>query len=213
MRLILSRISLFNTQQNMLQLNIPSTAWLRANNNKWIETDDSGVTEEDINAFRVGDFANASEKLKEKWYMVMLDLLPVVCTKYTKAVKESALARDFTTASDETLVLWHLLLYGPSWEKMVKEVKDEKKKGKLVGEHFTRTEMDRFYDIYVKVVEARSNPATGEDWDEAIREEANLRGFGKGKRSSNAVNEFSEKKKRTYDIKFSPGKKMRVEKR
>ena len=62
---------------------------------------------EDLNLFRVGTFSDAASHIKDKWYMVMLDLLPCICKKYTKVVRASeVLAAQITTGSDEALLLW-----------------------------------------------------------------------------------------------------------
>ena len=180
--------------------------------------EEAGVTIDDIKAFRVGRFDDASKNIKAKWYMVMLKLLPCVCGKYTKLVKESTLPKDFTTTSDEALVLWHLLLYGPTWEEEAKEEQEnyegtEKKKGKQKGDHYSRTQINKFYEIFTEVWEARQDATPGKDsWDEAIREEAK-RQNQKGKRKYKLVTdekEQSNETKQKFVVKFSPGKKMRV---
>ena len=66
----------------------------------------TGIGTVDINFFRVGNFLDASSDIKDKWHMVMLDLLPCICKKYLKAVKASVLVTKITTVSDEALLLW-----------------------------------------------------------------------------------------------------------
>ena len=179
-------------------------------------SEEAGITLEDINAFRQGSFNDATMNIQAKWYMVMLELLPIVCSKYTKAVRGSELAREFTTPSDETLVYWHLVLYGPTWEKGRKDSADAtgKKGGKQVGEHYTRTKMDLFYDIFTRIAKAREDPDEGKDWDEAVREEARRRhSNGKTTGKPGEEKETTERTKRAYIVRFSPGKKMRVEKK
>ena len=184
--------------------------------------EESPVTQEDINEFRKGRFKDATENIKAKWYMVMLDLLPGVCGKFTKTVKSRELARTFTTVSDEALVYWHLILYGPEWEKKSQEHLDGNKGGKKKeGNHYSRTEMDLFYDLYTSVMEKReATTAECDGWDEAVKEEAirqlkrgeNRYQLSKGEQVD-AMQEPNENPKARYLIKYSPGKTMRVQKR
>lgn len=182
-----------------------------------MSSEEAGITSDDIKAFRVGSFDSATKNIKAKWYMVMLKLLPCVCGKYTKLVKASTLAKDFTTTSDEALVLWHLLLYGPTWEEEAKEEQEnregaEKRKGKPKGDHYSRTQINLFYETFTQVWEARNAASTGKDWDEAVRDEAK-RQNQKGKRMYKLVGDSkdaSDEAKPTFVVKFSPGKKMRV---
>ena len=180
-------------------------------------SEEAGITKEDINSFRVGDFHNAADNLKAKWYTVMLIFLPTFCGKFTKKVRASELASKFTSISDEAIVLWHIFLYGPTWEKVAKE--QNKKKQKKEGQHYSRTEMNLFYDLHTRIEESRSNLITGEGWDKAVRDEA-IRQMNRGKsKYQTEGKEQMENSQGTlepiirYDVKFSPGKSIRLQKR
>ena len=90
-----------------------------------LDSEEAAITVQDINGFQEGKFDDAHYSIQAKWLMVMQVLLPCISGNYMKKVRDSKLARDFTTASHETLVLWHLMLFDLTWEK---EAKVEKKK-------------------------------------------------------------------------------------
>ena len=75
-----------------------------------LDSKEAAITVQDINGFREGNFDDAHYNIKAKWLIVMLVLLPCVSGNYMKIVSVCELAKNFTTISDKTLLLWHLTL-------------------------------------------------------------------------------------------------------
>ena len=172
------------------------------------------VTKEDIACFREGNFIEASENIKEKWCMVMLDLLPSIGSMYTKLIRAESLATEVTTVSDEAILLWWLHLYGRMWSKEA----EMNKKLKTEGEHHSRTEMNLFYGFFSKVFDARKDPVEGVGWDTVLKQEAIRRlSIGKNGQQKGGTGEWEDSQApkletAVYVTKYSPGKSMRVEK-
>ena len=201
-------------------IDIP-TEWLKDDSNL-IQSEERRVSKEDIAGFRKGNYKDAPKHIKTKWLMVMLVLLPCINSNYTKKVRASELARDFTCVSDEALVLWHLLVYGPTWEKEAEEG-TKKKTGKQTGEHYSKTEWDLYCVTHAGIQEARDHPETAVGWDEAVKAEAICQlTKGKGDCSFLGVNEeqvdgipasLKQVTTTSYVMRYSPGKAARVQKR
>ena len=66
--------------------------------------------------FREGNIEDASEDIKKKWNMMMLDLLPSISRNYATANhRASARVSTLSTASDEALLLWFLSIHSRKW--------------------------------------------------------------------------------------------------
>jgi hypothetical protein len=177
------------------------------------------ITKDDIASFRVGNFKDASENIKTKWYMVMLGFLPSISRKYnTPALRASDLATNLTSASDEAFLFWCLCLFGQKWStneagcNQNKDIDEDEeasppvqKKRKTGGPHVARTHQDLFWDLFITVTEARCDEVLRETgWDEALKEKAEqelLKGNGNEREvDENHENYSSPKKERTIYV-------------
>ena len=181
---------------------------------------------EDLDLFRVGTFSDADSHIKDKWYMVMLDLLPCICKKYTKVVRASeVLAAQITTGSDEALLLWWLALNSAKWTKLAQEkavVNDQdhdeptnepptKRTRKQTGAHDSRVGINLYYEICHRTSAARNDPKTGEEWDKALILEAKRRrdNDSKGHKGKTTTKVCQD----TYVLCYSPGKEPHYERK
>ena len=137
----------------------------------------AGITPADIEKFRVGKFNNADEDVKKKWCHVMLHFLPCVCSTYSKwDIKKTRPVSKVSDVSDEALVLWFLQFYVSDWDLKISEDREAnphpEKRRKKEGKHKSQSELGEFLEMYERVKKARKE--TGNGWDEAIMEEAEL---------------------------------------
>ena len=74
------------------------------------------ISKTEIESFRFGNFEDASEDIKKKWYVRMLKFMPSVSKKYnTPELRASDHVSKLTTASDEAYLLWLLSIYSSKW--------------------------------------------------------------------------------------------------
>ena len=203
----------FTNSADWSYLSRNTTEWCLCNAQK--SSLSPGVAIEDLDLFRVGDFSNATSSLKEKWYTVMLDLLPCISKKYIKAVRASEVATKITTASDEAMLLWLLALNSAKWTEMALEKLDERptkrtRTGKQVGTHDSRVEMSLYYELYKRTLAARNDTKTGEEWDRALIEEAIRRHGNNNKGHKGKPTNFNRE---TYVLCYSPGKEPHLERK
>lgn len=192
------------------------------------------ISKTEIESFRVGNFEDASEDIKKKWYVTMLKFMPPVSKKYnTPELRASDHVSTLTTASDEAYLLWLLSIYSSKWsisqvdsceeddEKYDSEEETtpgpKKKKQKTSGKHVSRTHQELFRHLYNIVVKAREEDKLrgSNSWDEALHNEAKQQ-FEKGPKAvqggvdENVASHSKNKIESTiYVERYSPGKPMR----
>jgi hypothetical protein len=141
----------------------------------------TGISLEDINKFRVGPYADATDDTKKKWCRVMLHFLPSVCSKYGKSdIRVAVAASLVSTTSDEALVMWLLRFNAHDWETENKKSlqttdpsqNDEEgedpptRKRKRKGRHMSQKNLQEFLDMLNATTAKRGDGGSG--WDDAL---------------------------------------------
>lgn len=182
-----------------------------------------GVPIQDLNLFREGNFNDAATDIKEKWYMVMLDLLPCISKKYTKNIRTTEEPTNNTTVSDEALLLWWLALNSEKWTAMAREcwsVDDQdrvdqgngppkKRSRKNRGAHESRVAINQYYELCQRISATRKDKTTGEGWDKALIAEAKRRLLVENRVKGKTV---PKARVDSYVMCYSPGKEPIYEK-
>lgn len=119
--------------------------------------------------FRIGEFKNATEHVKKCWICFVGILMPCLSKKWTdEAVRFSSLLSKHTSPSDEAFAILALEKKSNQWIKDYTECDEEtsQEQGKKKSrELWNDSEIQKFYELKVKITKLRKDLVTGEGWD------------------------------------------------
>ena len=117
-----------------------------------------GITINEIEQFRRGQYKDADPNVQRKWCQVMLHFLPCVCPNYHKwDIMKSTPISQVLHATDEALVLWFLKCYIADWDKMYEEtlrmqdVHEACKRRRKEGKHKSNAQRGEYLNLHASI--------------------------------------------------------------
>ena len=140
------------------------------------------IAKADVERFRVGRFEEQSDKIKEKWFFVMLKLLPCVNAEFRRSgVKSNKLVSKATAAENEAILCWILEFHMDDWKAEIEADAKAAAEGtvapkrKKSGKTKSIQHVKEFFARLKDVTKARENDTRGKGWDLALQAEIRRR--------------------------------------
>ena len=125
-----------------------------------------------LKLFRVGEWALATDAVKESWYIFVSLIVPGVTTKWNpeKCLMAGVKYSDVVTSSNELFAHHVVERNAKRWLERIGKKESGEKKEKMSKKHWTITEKTDFFTDHLTLDQTWKDPVWGQGWDDGFVE-------------------------------------------